>query len=205
MKQLVKNYTFNASAKTVTFTDFATINLDRVQLITDVTANVIIYQFNSSALGGSASSNVLSLTYNTASLNNGDHLQIVYDAAAGDPIYDLPEVSGTVASGAADSGNPVKVGGIYHASTPTFADGQRGDLQLDSSGNTKFYMATKLDSTNDAITTYPFGHSYQNISSNATTTLKSSAGVLVGLTVGNVGSSWVATIYDSTSGSVRLS
>lgn len=36
-----------------------------------------------------------------------------------------------VASGAADSGNPIKVGGKYNSTLPTFTDGQRGDFQID--------------------------------------------------------------------------
>lgn len=43
-------------------------------------------------------------------------------------------VQGNVASGATDSGNPVKVGGKYNATLPTFADGQRGDVQIDAKG-----------------------------------------------------------------------
>jgi hypothetical protein len=43
-------------------------------------------------------------------------------------------VNGTVASGAADSGNPVKVGGVYRAASVTLADGQRSDLQLNVNG-----------------------------------------------------------------------
>lgn len=46
-------------------------------------------------------------------------------------------IGGDVASGATDSGNPVKVGGVFRQALPTFADGQRGDLQLDSHGNLK--------------------------------------------------------------------
>jgi hypothetical protein len=88
MKQTVKNYSFNKSAKTITFTDFAAISLDRVMLITNVTAGIIIYQFNDASLGGSASGNVLTLTCNTSSMNNSDKLQIIYDAASGDPSYD---------------------------------------------------------------------------------------------------------------------
>ena len=42
-------------------------------------------------------------------------------------------VVGNVASGSADSGNPVKIGGVFHTSFPTLTDGQRGDIQLDSS------------------------------------------------------------------------
>jgi hypothetical protein len=45
------------------------------------------------------------------------------------------QVQGNVANGATDAGNPVKVGGVYRATPPTFTDGQRGDLPLDSRGN----------------------------------------------------------------------
>lgn len=43
-------------------------------------------------------------------------------------------VGGNVASGATDSGNPVKVGGRYNAAQPTLVDGQRGDMQLTNRG-----------------------------------------------------------------------
>jgi hypothetical protein len=51
-------------------------------------------------------------------------------------------VDGNVASGATDSGNPVKAGGKFNASNPTLTDGQRGDLQLDASGNLKVNIAS---------------------------------------------------------------
>lgn len=47
------------------------------------------------------------------------------------------KVQGNVAAGAADSGNPVKVGAIYNSTQPTFANGQRTDLQSDTRGNLK--------------------------------------------------------------------
>jgi hypothetical protein len=47
------------------------------------------------------------------------------------------KVQGNTASGASDAGNPVKVGGVYNSAAPTFTNGQRGDLQLDASGNLK--------------------------------------------------------------------
>lgn len=43
------------------------------------------------------------------------------------------QVVGNIASGSADSGNPVKVGGIFNTTLPTLTNAQRGDLQLDSS------------------------------------------------------------------------
>lgn len=44
---------------------------------------------------------------------------------------------GNVASGATDSGNPLKIGGVYNSTAPTFTTGQRGDLQLSSDGKLK--------------------------------------------------------------------
>lgn len=59
---------------------------------------------------------------------------------------------GNVASGVTDSGNPIKVGGIYNASAPTFTNGQRGDLQLDSSGNLKITGSLSIGGTTDGAT-----------------------------------------------------
>ncbi len=42
---------------------------------------------------------------------------------------------GNVASLATDSGNPVKIGGVYNATAPAPSTGQRVDLQLDSAGS----------------------------------------------------------------------
>jgi hypothetical protein len=50
-------------------------------------------------------------------------------------VNGLLAVGGNVASGAADTGNPVKMGGVYSATLPTLNDGQRGNLQVDNRGN----------------------------------------------------------------------
>jgi hypothetical protein len=42
---------------------------------------------------------------------------------------------GAVASGGADTGSPVKVAGVYNSTLPTFATGQRGDLQVGTRGS----------------------------------------------------------------------
>ena len=47
---------------------------------------------------------------------------------------DSVQALGNVASGAADSGNPVKIGGRNNTTLPTLTDGQRGDMQLDTRG-----------------------------------------------------------------------
>lgn len=47
------------------------------------------------------------------------------------------QVVGNVASGAADSGNPVKVGGVYNSANPAPATGQRVDMQMDGAGQVR--------------------------------------------------------------------
>lgn len=43
-------------------------------------------------------------------------------------------IGGGVASGATDSGNPVKVGGVFSTTLPTLSDGQRGSVYLTNRG-----------------------------------------------------------------------
>lgn len=77
MKIQVTNYTFNATAKTITFNDYSTISLSSVLLITNVTQSTIIYSFADTT--GTTSSNVLTLSYDTTYMSNGDKLLIYYD------------------------------------------------------------------------------------------------------------------------------
>jgi hypothetical protein len=93
MKIIVENYSFDASEKKVTFTDYNPIIIERVLLIINVTDNIIIYNFNKSTLGGTAATNVLTLTYNTTSMSDTDKLMIFYD----DPDY-VTSVSSAVTS-----------------------------------------------------------------------------------------------------------
>jgi hypothetical protein len=44
------------------------------------------------------------------------------------------QVQGNVAAAATDSGNPVKIGGIYQSTLPTLTNGQRGNVQVDRRG-----------------------------------------------------------------------
>ena len=61
-------------------------------------------------------------------------------------------IGGGVASGASDSGNPVKVGGKYNATQPTFTDGDRGDLQIGLRGSLKVELWGS--DSNVAVTRY---------------------------------------------------
>jgi hypothetical protein len=50
-------------------------------------------------------------------------------------------VTGNVAAGTADSGNGLKVSGVFNTSAPTYTNGQRADFQTDASGNLKVNIA----------------------------------------------------------------
>lgn len=52
-------------------------------------------------------------------------------------------VAGNVASGSSDAGNPIKIGARYNSTLPTFTDGQRGDLQIDSRGGLQIIVTDK--------------------------------------------------------------
>lgn len=79
MKVQLTNYAFDKTAKTVTFTDYTSIRLDSVLLITNVTDNIIIYNFAEPTLGGTVATNVLTLIYDTSTMDDTDDLQIFYD------------------------------------------------------------------------------------------------------------------------------
>ena len=84
-KKLARNYTFVASAKTVTIPGNYTLN--SLLIITNVTRNLIIYNFADPSLGATVSYNsttdltTFTLTYNTAAaMASSDILQIYVDA-----------------------------------------------------------------------------------------------------------------------------
>jgi len=79
MKVLFENYSFNAASQQITFNTPSSISLDQLLVITNVTRNIIIYNFADPNAGGSISNNILTLNYNTATMFDGDVLQIFLD------------------------------------------------------------------------------------------------------------------------------
>lgn len=80
-KKLITNYTFNKVAKTVTLNEYTSISLSNVLLVTNVTSNIIVYNFADPLRGGTVLTNVLTLNYDTSSMSNSDILQIFYEDA----------------------------------------------------------------------------------------------------------------------------
>jgi len=88
-KKLVFDYTFDASAGTITVNDIYA--QKRWQLITNLTDNVVVYQFNDPAFGFSDVSfdyenttTTVTLAYDTSSMSDTDQLQIFIDEGSTD-------------------------------------------------------------------------------------------------------------------------
>ena len=83
MKELIKDYIFDPTNKNVVFNNYDKIDLERVLLITNVTDNVIIYNFANPEAGGHVvNNNILNLQYDTTTMSNTDKLQIFYEVDA---------------------------------------------------------------------------------------------------------------------------
>ena len=82
MKTRIGSYTFNPSNRTIAFDGYATIHLDQILLVTNLTRNLVLFQFNDPALGGTVAGNTLTLTRDTSAMANTDQLQIFYDDPA---------------------------------------------------------------------------------------------------------------------------
>lgn len=68
-------YTFDASAKTITFAE--DINIEYLLLITNINSNDIIYNFACDGYGGTYNSRVLNLEYDTTLMSDNDVLSII--------------------------------------------------------------------------------------------------------------------------------
>jgi hypothetical protein len=87
MKVLIENYAFDTAMKQISFTDYQSIRLENVLVITNVSTNQIIYNFASPLLGGNVSGNILTLNTSTLGMTDNDKLQIFYD----DGLIAVPE------------------------------------------------------------------------------------------------------------------
>jgi hypothetical protein len=79
MRFIIENYSFDKTAKTVTFTDFVSINKKGILGVVNATSGVVIYQPNKAGYTGTVLTNVLTLAYDTSAMNNADTLIIIYD------------------------------------------------------------------------------------------------------------------------------
>jgi len=83
MKLLVDNYTFDPVAKTVTFTEYTTLNHASLLLITNVTVGAMIYNFAKATQVVTIAGNIVTLnaSVDTTGMSATDDLQIFYEDA----------------------------------------------------------------------------------------------------------------------------
>lgn len=79
MKIKVDNYTFNKTNKTITLNDYASLPLENLLLITNVTSGTILFMFNDPSLLATIENNIITLSIDTSSMLDSDKLQIFID------------------------------------------------------------------------------------------------------------------------------
>lgn len=95
---------------------------------------------------------------------------VTYKSARGDNDTVRPAdlvvavAQGGVASGATDSGNPVKVAGVHNTTLPTLTNGQRGDLQVNARGALKTVASVARSGGFDAWANSDVGYMYSDTS-----------------------------------------
>lgn len=81
-KRFASGYTFDASEKTIVHASFSDVGLAGIQLITNVTDQIIIYNFADTTKGGTLSTDTLTLEYDTTSMSDTDELMILVEDGA---------------------------------------------------------------------------------------------------------------------------
>lgn len=109
---------------------------------------------------------------------------------------------GTIADNAADSGNPIKIGGKYNSAIQTYADGDRFDLQGDLHGNTLISQGTLIHGEDETFDVMKVSTRYASAYiSTATTTVVKSGEAILGRIIVNGGTTGTITVYDNTAAS----
>lgn len=125
-------------------------------------------------------SNVVGALFPNQSVNLS---QVGGSPVSNDGNAGVQAVGGDIASGSADSGNPVKVGGVYTALPPLLSTGQRGNFRIDSLANL-------------FVTTAGY---YTNVNTATTVVIKTTPGILLSVCLNTkVSSGDTLTVYDNT-------
>lgn len=81
MRKRITSYTFDASEKTVTLTGL-TVSQEGVLIIYNTTDNIELYNFAISTNSITVTGSVITLSYNTTSMDDTDDILIIYDDGA---------------------------------------------------------------------------------------------------------------------------
>jgi hypothetical protein len=184
MKKLITTYTFDASASSITITDYALVELQRLLLITNVTQNTIIYNFADSTKGATISGgNTIILEADTSAMADTDSLQIFYDVE--NEVTDLARGYSTGVSGVYTATVPIEmqnVGGRAVDMTagfyPNYDNNDAAVFNFDKENGGALTYQADLDKDIDSVTTFDVG--YGSVSNYT-------IGTMVGTAVGGIG------------------
>lgn len=145
MKTLTTTYAFTASpVGKVQITNYPSIILDQILLITNVTSNTIIYNFADPTKGGYLTGNVLTLSASTTSMLSSDSLQIFIDDLTA-PIYSRYQDATTYSPVTSVSAIPSLTG------TNAF-------LTIDAQTGGAMALQGDLDKDIDSVTNFDIGY-----------------------------------------------
>jgi len=147
MKNIVKTYLFNHTAKTITLSSYTTVELDSILAILNETVGVIIYKAASPTLKATVATNVITLnaSVDTSAMADTDKLTILYWDA--DTVDNLPQA--TVV-------RPATVGGQSRdvaTFVPGYTAGDAAQLLFDLTGALKVIQAN-LGITTDQVASF---------------------------------------------------
>lgn len=205
MKQIVKNYVFNTTAKTLVLGDYTANGLvaERIQLIVDVSINTILYNFADASVSGiGVVAETITFTTLPAGVNNSDKIQVIYQNQTGDPTYDTQSIT---------DGSDVNAGSINDAANTTATTGTmsgklRGILSILSNvwSSANGWLTVSLgtliageDLTNNRLNTIILSNPY-NINTATTTVVKSGSGRIIAITCNTPVAAATAQLYNNT-------
>ena len=77
----IGSYSFNPIAHTITLGGVPTLKKEQLLIITNVTSNVMLYNFADPTIGSTINNNIITLAYDTSSMLITDNLQIFVEIA----------------------------------------------------------------------------------------------------------------------------
>jgi len=111
MKKRLTSPTFDASEQTIEHASFSDVGLSGIQLIVNVTDQIIIYNFADTAKGGALVGDVLTLEHDTTTMDDADELMVLVedgvDSVAIDDGGNTITVDGTVTANLSATDNAV--------------------------------------------------------------------------------------------------
>lgn len=173
---------------------------------TEITALQLIDNPVGSVGAGTAgsSSYLIGLVFNTAlpTLTNGQQAALQGDSSGRLIIAPLTSTSvvtavGNVASGASDSGNPLKIGAVYNSTQPTVTTGQRVDLQATARGALKTNLQDSAGSEYTTSNRFPVDANFTVLGGQLVPTITNKLRVRYSTTPATAGSAY-STIYTRT-------